>query len=647
MKPNLYVLLIGINEYEDIRPLRACERDIERVSKYLNDNWSDVFHIKEKTLTSADAKKKAIVEHFVNHLGQATADDAIFFYFSGHGGQEKADEVFLQSESDGKLEFLACHDSNITTNQNFLSDKELRFLLNKVGQNGASINVFFDCCHAGDNFRDIQTEYVERLTGTNILPKRDWSEFIFSQAPYSLKPQDFEGKILNDVLPYPDTDFFHFAACTSYQSALESKSKKEGLFTAALLSVLENSNETLSYYEIINKVRVKLKQLYRINQTPLLYFKSKNDEAIHKPLFGKHIKQKPLHKTVYFDIKSLSWKIDWGQIHGVKEMEEELQVLVINKEEEQFWAHVKTANIDYSLIEFEPYADISKSETYKGYIGGVMTNDLNLYITGDPDNVALIKQVYEQDNSYQDGQRIFLSDYEKDADFTLLVDKNKQCQISKPFDTARPWVNEISIEEDTVQLFNTLANISKWLYVKNLQHPNIVIPDDAIQVTIKQKNTAIQPQSGVYPLQLNTEQDKMGEVYISFTNSSDIPLYIGLAALSTQFGIFNGLLEEGVTKLDPKETVHLMGGRPLKFQWDDYLDHYGWEEDTLRIQTMISTIRFTIDDFEQQRGVLRTARGNNDLEAKSWIPEQFVVKTPWQEQETWRTKYLEFKVKKS
>lgn len=103
-KPKIHALLVGINDYKNIRSLSACEKDVERVEGYFKKYWSDSFELDILQLTTQNATKKNIIDAFKCHFNQVEADDLVLFYFSGHGGQEKASAAFHSSEANGLLQ---------------------------------------------------------------------------------------------------------------------------------------------------------------------------------------------------------------------------------------------------------------------------------------------------------------------------------------------------------------------------------------------------------------------------------------------------------------------------------------------------------------------------------------------------------------
>ena len=116
----LFALLVGINRYKAIRGLNACETDVNSVKTYLTESHSSDANI--KTLIDQEATRDAIVNNFRTHLKQAKQGDVAFFYFSGHGVRQKANDVFKSSSLNDNIECITCHDTTLD-GRNLLSDR--------------------------------------------------------------------------------------------------------------------------------------------------------------------------------------------------------------------------------------------------------------------------------------------------------------------------------------------------------------------------------------------------------------------------------------------------------------------------------------------------------------------------------------------
>lgn len=77
-----YLLAVGINDYNDpkVHDLRCCENDVQSISAVMKKQKATVVQCLGKTAT-----KKNILSALKVFCEDAKADDAIIFFFSGHG----------------------------------------------------------------------------------------------------------------------------------------------------------------------------------------------------------------------------------------------------------------------------------------------------------------------------------------------------------------------------------------------------------------------------------------------------------------------------------------------------------------------------------------------------------------------------------
>ena len=109
----IYALYVGINEYmNSSKNLSCCKNDVKKVDEYISGNLPADIGYDPCSLFDEDATRDKIISAFYSHLiDKATEQDIVLFYFSGHGGREKAPDYFLIEERDGFLEGIVCHDS--------------------------------------------------------------------------------------------------------------------------------------------------------------------------------------------------------------------------------------------------------------------------------------------------------------------------------------------------------------------------------------------------------------------------------------------------------------------------------------------------------------------------------------------------------
>ena len=135
MTRNIYALLVGIDEYiAPVPPLKGCVNDIMAIAEYLQGRVASVgYQLHLRTLLNEEATRNAIADGFRQHLCQATSEDVAFFYFAGHGSQERSPQEFWTLEPDRLDETLVCYDSRSDGGWD-LADKELAKLIAEVSR---------------------------------------------------------------------------------------------------------------------------------------------------------------------------------------------------------------------------------------------------------------------------------------------------------------------------------------------------------------------------------------------------------------------------------------------------------------------------------------------------------------------------------
>lgn len=293
MQNFIYAILVGINNYKKIRKLKGCISDIEKIENYLIQNLPSC---KIEKLLDKKALKGSIVSAFTNLQLSVSVDDTVLFYFSGHGTQEEADEIW--NETDGHLESIVCYDDHPDKLYEYLlSDKELRYLIFELSKTGCHIVTIFDCCHSADNTRNTpfiessfhNEEVIERRYAY-VFPKRRWEDFIFHA---DINQADIAGKDVNDFLP--QGSHVQISACESDESAIEVNG--EGVFTRTLLKTLKDTGGNLSYYALQNRIRQYLRFVYK--QQPRIYTKGSSGEEAKRLLTTRFLVKQDIDEQRY------------------------------------------------------------------------------------------------------------------------------------------------------------------------------------------------------------------------------------------------------------------------------------------------------------------------------------------------------------
>jgi Caspase domain len=309
----LYALFTAINAYQGqivldrtatFPPLSGCISDVQAIEEWLKLDGS--FELHPVHLFDAQATKANVVDAIRTHLSKASAQDAVLWYFAGHGSVEVADQsVWGAAESDGRLEGIVCHyDSNHAADC-LLVDKEIRFLLHELSQKtGAHITTIFDCCHSGDNTRALTEDatLVKRQVDI-VFPQRKWAEFVFADR---LQAAEVQQRGIETVLP--EGNYLQIAACESNEPATEGmiNGRRHGILTGFLLKVLRDTGGHVTYGDLVRRIRNQIR--FRYTQQPHIYTPAHFSAQAQQGFLGKNPDQSAAQGQIdYVPAKGEYW----------------------------------------------------------------------------------------------------------------------------------------------------------------------------------------------------------------------------------------------------------------------------------------------------------------------------------------------------
>ena len=150
-------LVIGIDDYERLRPLQGAVNDAEDIRDALDGLGAEDVTL----LIDGDATRKRIVDEWQSLLSRAEPGDTLVLTYAGHGGQEK--ERVPGSEEDGKDEVLLLggfHSSGEKTRERIIDDEIHQWLLD-AGRKELRVVFVADACHAGTLTRTVDPRAPE------------------------------------------------------------------------------------------------------------------------------------------------------------------------------------------------------------------------------------------------------------------------------------------------------------------------------------------------------------------------------------------------------------------------------------------------------------------------------------------------------
>ncbi len=461
---NLYVLLVGINDYEPPLPkLNGCIKDINQINKYLDDYCSKDYQLHIRRLENKEATYAAIKQGFREHLGQAGPDDIAWFHFSGHGSEEKAAPEFIVLEPNGKDQTLICADSNIDGTDN-LADKELAVLLNELATKGKSspphIVVSLDCCHSGSGTRSAG-EDVEWTTRS--APPSGRTRTLDSYADgYYARQQRLEVPAAKHVL---------LSACKSIQRAGDLP--KGGAFTTGLVNALRSTNGDISYADLFLRARSAVEHI-RENQTPQ-FETLQNFDPYTRFLEGSPSGDRDLYELIK---KDGSWYVKCGAIHGLPTNPEQPIMLDIwsapPEKKHVGSATIKSIGAQMSLIDVEGSFEIGHflrtlmpgDDVYRASVRQLPAPPEFVALTGDPD----VLQLFKAEDRIRSKNILWAAP--DDVASLEVIARDGRIVVMDLEKNRKAFVTEGTSAEDVQVVIDALGKIVHWRRVIDLENRN-------------------------------------------------------------------------------------------------------------------------------------------------------------------------------
>ena len=576
----IYALLVGVDRYapdSGVPALKGCENDIKAIEAYLQNNIAGEWELKEpKVLTNEQATRQGIIDGFQQYLCQAGSNDIALFYYSGHGGQQKAPEELLHLDPDNLNETLVCYDSRSPGGYD-LADKELRYLLAKLAEKEPRILVIFDCCHAGAGTRNIDPAVL----GTRLAPEdtrsRGLSSFIFAED------EKFKNLLLTSSevdkkktgLELPTGKHILLAACRDYQYSKEYKGddgEPRGVFSYSLLQSLQQTNGRLSYSDLARNVAALVKGKVQ-DQDPQL--EATNREDLKESFLGDAIPERPFYFTLTYNTKpkEKGWEIDGGALQGIPKPSKsanETTLLAIFpvgstpddlKEISKALGEAKVTKVltAKSQVEITPtQADLDENQIYWAVITSLPIEKLKVNIEGnltEEEGINLAHLALEEINSGQKSLYVERVEDSTEADYTLRVDKGQYLITQGDTPVVAPIPKKAGYSKNAAkEAIEALEAIARWTNLLNLKSSRSSIKPTDVEMEItksgyedkegnitlaQDSDKSFSTNSSEYYLEYKYEDGewKRPIIKLKLTNHSNHQLFYAVLLLSTDYSV--------------------------------------------------------------------------------------------------------------
>lgn len=247
-------LLIGISDYQNKKDkLEGPVNDVVALKKSLQQHWGFTAQ-NIKTLLNYDATHSNILSELTKLAKQATADDQIFIYFSGHGtsahNKDENGSGLPLPYSSGALVPYGYYHAGDTRQQivdNLLVGKrDFRPIFSQLDKTKAQVFVIFDSCYSGNSVRGLYNK-------GSLLPTRTTE--VFDSVVDDDEPAACFDCGTAAVDPYPYKNILYLSAASPREKAQDigeywlkqyptMDNKPHGAFTDALLRALSGKIKT-------------------------------------------------------------------------------------------------------------------------------------------------------------------------------------------------------------------------------------------------------------------------------------------------------------------------------------------------------------------------------------------------------------------
>ena len=613
-KKNLYALIVGINDYQEtvkvgedkvyFPRLNGCVDDAMKVQQYLEVDrfYEPVIRV----LKNAEATKKAVVDLMIEHLGQATDNDTILLYFSGHGTQEKTDKEVFASETDEKLECIACYYDENTKDDFLLSDKELRWLIHKIANNKPHIVTIFDCCHSGNNTRNaalLSNSFPHSIEKriAYVFPERNWDKFIFSGL---LSKEQFITEGIGKLLP--EGKHFQFSACESYESAIELDN--EGVFTKTLLRTLKDSGGDLTYQSLGSRIRQYMRNVFA--QKPKIDCVGGDVNDLNKIFLNKPFSEsKKAFGEVTYNVEN-GWQLNLGAINGIGKNATSIEIMDAANPLQVAKATISSIGVDYTIL--RPDNELDPTKIYVTNIEGLTSESLRIHF--DMEGGVLP----EQENIFNELQKelpksLLPEDDEPKAQYVLRY-SNNQYYFTLPGNKYQPLVKlvEAGQADTAVKLARDLKHIGSWEFLKNLTNEDTAtqLSDKVLQVdfTTNLRSPSHQTADDGDEIIVNYNKESglwKSAIRVKMTNLGEKDLYCACLWLTSDFGSSTELLDPPVKSLEGSarkiagsppdvEELRYKGNSVIPVSFDKVVKWYNWPNQIEYLKFIISTEPFDV-----------------------------------------------------
>ena len=585
----VYALVVGINAYlPPIPALYGCINDVERISTVLSERLGSSLH--QVTLVNEQATRAAVIDGWLQHLGQAGPGDVALFYYSGHGGEEPAPPELVHLEGTQRLQNLICFDSNRRTNGKLvraLADKELAALIRQVAAGGAHVAVLLDCCHSGSGTRDVSVGIRQWIADPASLSGADRDVAMELADPRAV------GDFVPGAMDPPSSPADHVAlsACQDFQVAKEITvdGAIRGAFSAALIDALAALGPASTYRSVLAAVRNRIGRTTS-EQDPVLHPVDAGGRA--DALFCDGTIQ-PAQPAYLVSQAKDGWWVDAGAVHGLSAPVggEEFQLACIDPATSAAAGTVRVVAVEAGRSRVEPLGWTPVDTTYRAVVSSVPLPPASIVFDAcdDASGPAVVDALRAAIASAGPGGvpsvHIVAASAATATGLTLRVavqpfgEGAPRIRILRP-DGTPATADTAGVDAAAVSTaVSRLEHIARWEQLRLLGEQRsglsgaielVMYPAAANEPSLPADRSPMPSVDGGYRLEYSAVDDGHGAdrtlvapwVFIQLRNTTDRPLYVALLDLTDRYQCHAALF--ATERIDAGHSVTVLGGRAIQ-----------------------------------------------------------------------------------
>lgn len=559
MSGRLHALLVGVDAYPAPVPsLTGCVNDVTRFAEVLRGRvGAEALDL--VVLRDGEATRTAVTTHLTEHLGRATAEDVALFYFSGHGSQQAAPEVFWSVELDHRDETIVCVDSRSPGRWD-LADKELAALLAGITGSGCHLLVVLDCCHSGDG--TCAADEVVRLAPPDLRPRPPSTYVGVGGAAGPDGPTERSGPVRGAGRWTPVGRHVLLAACRSSEQAREVTvaGRRHGALSAALAAALSGTDGRPTYRDVLRLVTADVTSRVA-DQHPQL--ETADASELDRPFLGGAVAGTPRPLTL--SRLPDGWSIDFGAVHGVPEPigDDTTELAVYPLTGETSGSPLATALVtkvlpDRSLVDLAP--ELDAAYVYRAVVTAIPLAPLRVGVLGDAAGTAALRGAAARADATL-VELVALADLDADPSggaSDLLVRATPDGFVITRPGVTRPLVPVVEGEGREQRTVLALERVARWLRLSALANPATRLSDGSVRVEVDAGSGAVGAGGTLTVAYAGSVPPRFT---VRLANTTSNPLWAALLDLTETYGIFTDAFPAGSVALEAGEStsVDLVG----------------------------------------------------------------------------------------